>query len=62
MEQRARPRFFDSRAAYMMFVTTTTEKSEVAARIAREAFLVAPDPMPSACSTPVWATPPYWPT
>ena len=44
MEQKARPRFFDSRAAYMMFVTTTTEKSEVAARIAREARLVAPGP------------------
>ncbi len=44
MEQRERPRFFDSRAAYMMFVTTTTEKSEVAARIAREASLVSPGP------------------
>ena len=44
MEQRARPRFFDSRAAYMMFVTTTTEKAEVAARIVREARLVDPGP------------------
>ena len=44
MEQKARPRFFDSRAAYMMFVTTTTEKTEVAARVAREARLVDPGP------------------
>lgn len=44
MEQRTRPRFFDSRAAYMMFVTTTTEKAEVAARIARETTLVDPGP------------------
>ncbi|MCY4370463.1 MAG: hypothetical protein OXF41_13880 [bacterium] len=44
MAQRERPRFFDSRAAYMMFVTTTTEKTEVAARIAREAALVDPGP------------------
>ena len=39
-----RPRFFDTRAAYMMFITTTTEKSEVAARIAQEARRVAPGP------------------
>ena len=39
-----RPRFFDTRAAYMMFITTTTEKAEVAARIAREARLVGPGP------------------
>ena len=38
------PRFFDSRAAYMMFVTTTTEKAAVAARIARELPLVQPGP------------------
>lgn len=44
MEQTERPRFFDSRAAYMMFVTTTTEKTEVASRIAREAALVEPGP------------------
>lgn len=44
MEHSAPPRFFDSRAAYTMFVTTTTEKSEVAARIAREAPKVAPGP------------------
>lgn len=44
MDQINRPRFFDSRAAYMMFVTTTTEKTEVAARIAREAEAVAPGP------------------
>ena len=44
MSQSAPPRFFDSRAAYTMFVTTTTEKSEVAARIAREAPRVAPGP------------------
>lgn len=44
MEQNAPPRFFDSRAAYTMFVTTTTEKSEVAARIAREAPEVTPGP------------------
>ena len=37
-------RFFDSRAAYMMFVTTTTEKAAVAARIARELPLVRPGP------------------
>ncbi len=30
------PRFFDSRAAYMMFVTTTTEKSAIADRMGRE--------------------------
>ncbi len=41
---RGRPRFFDTRAAYMMFITTTTEKAEVASRIAREARLVAPGP------------------
>lgn len=41
---RPRPRFFDSRAAYMMFVTATTEKEEVAARVAREAERVAPGP------------------
>lgn len=44
MEHNAPPRFFDSRAAYTMFVTTTTEKSEVAARIAREAPKVTPGP------------------
>ncbi len=44
MEDRTRPRFFDSRAAYTMFVTTTTEKTEVAARIAREASHVDPGP------------------
>ena len=44
MKPSAPPRFFDSRAAYTMFVTTTTEKSEVAARIAREAPRVAPGP------------------
>ncbi len=44
MEEKNRPRFFDSRAAYMMFVTTTTEKAEVAARIAQEADLVNPGP------------------
>lgn len=38
------PRFFDSRAAYMMFVTTTTEKAAVAARIARELPMVEPGP------------------
>lgn len=40
----AEPRFFDSRAAYMMFVTTTTEKAAVAARIARELPHVQPGP------------------
>ena len=38
------PRFFDSRVAYMMFVTTTTEKAAVAARIARELPMVRPGP------------------
>ena len=38
------PRFFDSRAAYMMFVTTTTEKAAVAARIAAELPKLQPGP------------------
>ena len=42
--ERPRPRFFDSRAAYMMFVTVTTEKEMVAARVAREAERVTPGP------------------
>ena len=42
--ERPRPRFFDSRAAYMMFVTATTEKEMVAARVAREAERVTPGP------------------
>ena len=36
------PRFFDSRAAYMMFVTTTNEKTVVAERIAGELAAVSP--------------------
>ena len=44
MEHEGQPRFFDSRAAYMMFVTTTTEKSAVAGRIDREAQRVSPGP------------------
>ena len=44
MEHEEQPRFFDSRAAYMMFVTTTTEKSAVAGRIDREAQRVSPGP------------------
>lgn len=42
--ERPRPRFFDSRAAYMMFVTATTEKEKVAARVAREAERITPGP------------------
>ena len=38
------PRFFDTRAAYMMFITTTTEKSQVAARIVQEARKIKPGP------------------
>ena len=44
MDQTAKPRFFDSRAAYIMFVTTTTEKAEVAVRIGRETALIGPGP------------------
>ncbi len=40
----SRPRFFDTRAAYMMFITTTTEKSAVAARIVEEFRHVEPGP------------------
>ncbi len=37
-------RFFDSRAAYLLFVTTTNEKAVVAERIGRESALVEPTP------------------
>ncbi|HDH03784.1 MAG TPA: hypothetical protein ENH15_06020 [Actinobacteria bacterium] len=36
MAAESQPRFFDSRAAYMMFVMTTTEKSAIAERMGRE--------------------------
>ncbi len=35
-------RFFDSRAAYMMFVTTTNEKAAIAGRVGRELASVRP--------------------
>ena len=37
-------RFFDNREKYLLFVTTTSEKSEVAARIGRELEHLAPKP------------------
>jgi hypothetical protein len=37
------PRFFDSRAAYMMFVTTTTEKSSIADRVGKELDHLRPE-------------------
>jgi hypothetical protein len=37
-------RFFDSRAAYLLFVTTTNEKAVVADRIGRELALIDPTP------------------
>jgi hypothetical protein len=37
-------RFFDNREKYLLFVTTTSEKSEVAARIGRELSFVRPTP------------------
>lgn len=37
------PRFFDSRAAYLMFVTTTTEKSAIADRVGRELDHLQPE-------------------
>jgi hypothetical protein len=37
-------RFFDSRAAYLLFVTTTNEKAVVADRIGRELALIEPTP------------------
>ncbi len=37
-------RFFDNREKYLLFVTTTSEKSEVAARIGRELRLIRPRP------------------
>jgi len=40
--RRAATRFFDSRAAYMMFVTTTTEKATVAARVGEELDHIGP--------------------
>ncbi len=41
---RAAARFFDSRAAYMMFVTTTNEKAKVAARVGEELTALRPRP------------------
>ncbi len=41
---RAAARFFDSRAAYMMFVTTTNEKAKVAARVGEELAHINPAP------------------
>jgi hypothetical protein len=37
-------RFFDNREKYLLFVTTTSEKTEIAARIGRELSFVAPRP------------------
>jgi hypothetical protein len=37
-------RFFDNREKYLLFVMTTSEKAEVAARIGRELSLLAPHP------------------
>ena len=37
-------RFFDNREKYLLFVMTTSEKAEVAARIGREITLIAPRP------------------
>ena len=37
-------RFYDNREKYLLFVTTTSEKSEVAARIGRELSSLAPKP------------------
>ncbi len=37
-------RFFDNREKYLLFVTTTSEKSEVAARIGRELRFINPTP------------------
>lgn len=37
-------RFFDNREKYLLFVTTTSEKSEVAARIGRELHHLRPSP------------------
>jgi hypothetical protein len=37
-------RFFDNREKYLLFVSTTSEKTEVAARIGREIELLAPTP------------------
>ncbi|MEZ5234955.1 MAG: hypothetical protein R2749_19980 [Acidimicrobiales bacterium] len=43
--RRAEPfRFFDNREKYLLFVTTTSEKSEVAARIGRELPYLRPTP------------------
>jgi len=39
----SKARFFDSRAAYMMFVTTTTEKSSIADRVGRELDHLRPE-------------------
>lgn len=44
MNHSNQPRFFDSRAAYIMFVTTTTEKAEVATRIGLETARISPGP------------------
>ncbi len=49
-------RFFDNREKYLLFVSTTSEKAEVAARIGRELALVHPRPLLFACSTLAPAT------
>ena len=52
MEHEGQPRFFDSRAAYMMFVTTTTEKSAVAGASTARRCGCPRGRTPSAFSTP----------
>ena len=37
-------RFFDNREKYLLFVMTTSEKAEVAARIGRELGFIVPRP------------------
>lgn len=44
MTERGRGRFFDTRAAYLLFATATTEKAEVADRVGRELDHIQPRP------------------
>ena len=39
-----RPRFFDTRAAYILFANATTEKAVVAERVGREVDYLHPRP------------------